>query len=156
MTSTHPARRLVLSLALLLSAVSAAEAQREPVTPARGSPERAGIMDALREAVVPELGKPVIFEVSHLKAQNNYAFLIGVPRKPDGTAFDYSGTPYQEAIDQEMFDDWIYAIFARINGRWRCLDYGIGATDVAWLGLIGKFGAPETIFPEHGDEHDHH
>lgn len=153
--SIFPLRRLFVALMLLLAG-SPAAAQRGPTEPARGSAERRAIMDALRAAVLPQLKQNVIFEVSHLQVQDGYAFLIGVPRKPDGTAVDYRGTVYQEARDAGAFDDWIYALLARVDGRWRTLDFGIGATDVAWLELIGKHGAPESIFPEHGDEHDHH
>ncbi|HEU4451739.1 MAG TPA: hypothetical protein VFR81_01730 [Longimicrobium sp.] len=151
--ATAPALRAATLWLLLLTAVPAA-AQRATVPP-RGSPERGAIMDALREAVRPSLRKPVIIEVSHLRVQGNHAFLIGIPRKPDGSAFDYSGTAYQEARDEGMFDDWIYALCIRAAGRWRCPDFGIGATDVGWLELIGKRGAPESIFPEHGDDHNH-
>jgi len=151
-----PLRRLWLALLLAVAVATPAPAQRGPAEPPRGSPERKAIMDALRAAVLPQLKQNVIFEVSHLRVQDGYAFLVGVPRRPDGTAVDYRGTVYQEAIDEGVFDDWIYALLARVEGRWRCLDFGIGATDVAWLELIGKHGAPESIFPEHGDEHDHH
>jgi len=155
-TSTGALRRLCLALALLLAAAAPAMAQRGPTTPAPGSPERRAIMDAIRAATREDLEKPVIFVVDHLKVQDNYAFMMGVPRKPDGTPFDYSGTLYQEQIEGGAFDDWIYAVLAKINGRWQVLEWLIGATDVAWLGAVGKYGAPETIFPEHGDEHDHH
>ncbi len=149
-----PVRRLALALCLL--AASAAPALAQGATePPRGSPERRAIMDALREAVAPSLRKPVIFEVSHLRVRGSHAFLIGIPRKPDGTAFDYAGTEFQEAINEGMFDDWIYALCIRASGRWTCPDVGIGATDVGWLDLIGRRGAPESIFPPHGDNHDH-
>ena len=155
-TRISPPRRLWLALLLAVFASATVLAQRGPTEPPRGSLERKAIMDALRAAVLPQLKQNVIFEVSHLQVQDGYAFLIGVPRRADGTAIDYRGTKYQEAINEGMFDDWIYALLARVDGRWRTLDFGIGATDVAWLELIGKHGAPHAIFPEHGDEHDHH
>lgn len=148
--------RWLLAALLVVCAAAPAGAQRDPVTPAPGSAERKAIMDAVRGAVLPELKKNVVFQVDHLVQQGGYAFLMGQPRKPDGTAFDYRGTIYQEAIEHGLFDDWIWAVLAKVDGRWRTLEYGIGNTDVGWLGVVGKFGAPEGIFPDHGDEHDHH
>ena len=45
---------------------------------------------------------------------------------------NYQGTPYQEAMTQGMFDDWICALLQKQLGQWRVVTYAIGATDVPY------------------------
>lgn len=142
-------RRASLALALLLPLLAAAttSAQQRPHTPPRGSAERQAIMDALRVPVQRELKKPVIFEVRTLRVLGTWAFVEAVPRKPDGSPFDYRGTPYQQAIDEGMFDDGAFALLRREGGRWRVLRYVIGPTDVAWIPWEEELRAPRAVFP---------
>jgi hypothetical protein len=139
-------RRASLALALPLVAAHA-WAQQRPHTPARGSAERQAIMDALRAPVRRELGKPVIFEVRTLRVLGTWAFVEAVPRKPDGSPFDYRGTPYQQAIDDGVFDDGMFALLRRERGGWRVLRYAIGPTDVAWISWEEELRAPRAVFP---------
>ncbi|HEX8696605.1 MAG TPA: hypothetical protein VF746_29575 [Longimicrobium sp.] len=148
MPAVPPAvRRAALALVPLLLAAARAPAQQRPHTPARGSAERQAIMDALRVPVQRELRKPAIFEVRTLRVLGTWAFVEAVPRKPDGSPFDYRGTPYQQAVDEGMFDDGMFALLRREGGRWRVLRYAIGPTDVAWIPWEEELRAPRAVFP---------
>jgi hypothetical protein len=70
----------------------------------------------------------------------------GVPRHPSGLPMNYQGTPYQEAIKQGMFDDWICALLQKQRGLWRVVVYAIGATDVPYTGWEQQYHAPQGIF----------
>lgn len=111
-----------------------------------GDPERRVVLGALRSAVRRELKMPVVFRVDHLKVQDDWAFFRGVPRRPDGKPLSYQGTPYEEAIRQGMFDDWICALLRKEQGRWGVVIYVIGATDVPYEGWDQKYHAPPAIF----------
>ena len=139
-------RSIWLALLLAMGIAARAEAQARPYTPARGTPERQAIMDALREPLQREMGKPMIFQVGSLKVLGGWAFAEVIIRKPDGSPFDYSGTPYQEAIDAGAFDHTTFALLQRVNGRWRLVRHAVGPTDVAWLGWDDT-GAPHAVFP---------
>jgi len=115
-------------------------------TPPPGDPERQALMDALRTPVERELRKRVIFKVDHLKVQDGWAFMRGVPLHPDSSPMDYRGTPYQQAIDDGVFDDWICALLRWQRGTWRVKQYVIGATDVVYADWSRRFGAPPGIF----------
>jgi hypothetical protein len=117
-----------------------------PYTPERGSPVRKAIVDSLRLPIEKQLKQPVIFKISHLKAQNGWAFLLGVPQRPDGSAIDYKGTIYQSALDAGAFDDGIVALLHNVNGKWRVVQYVIGATDVPYVEWDKKYRAPKEIF----------
>ena len=139
-------RPALLTLFLLAIAVPAA-AQARPHTPAPGSAERREIMDALRIPIQREVRKPVIFEVRTLRVLGAWAFVEASPRRPGGAPFDYRGTRYQEAIDEGMFDDGVFAVLRRTDDGWRVLRFVIGPTDVAWIPWEEELGAPRAIFP---------
>ncbi len=110
------------------------------------TPERKIIINALRVPVRKRLGREVIFKIDHLKVQDGWAFMRGVPQQPNGTPMDYRGTVYQQAIDDGIFDNWICVLFRKQGGKWRVVAYEIGATDVVYDGWDKKYKAPPAIF----------
>jgi len=138
--------RLLLPLLLLVSAATFARAQDGTTTPAAGSPERKAIADALRAPVERELKQKVVFKIERLKVKDGWAFLSGVPQRPDGGKVDYSSTPYGEAIEQGAFDDGIVALLRRRAGKWQVVKYVIGATDVPYVTWDKDYKAPPAIF----------
>ncbi len=129
---------------LLLSAVITFAA--DPHTPKLGSPERKAIVDALRGPVRLELKRDVIFKINRLKVQGEWAFLAGVPLKPNGTQMDYRGTVHEEAIREGAFDGGIFALMRKTEGQWTTVRYVIGATDVPYVDWPLETGAPAVIF----------
>jgi hypothetical protein len=115
-------------------------------TPQPGSAERKAILSALRVPVQKELKKPVRLKVDHLKVQDGWAFLRGVPQQRGGKPMNYKSTPYQEAITLGVFDDWICALLRKQRGKWQVVTYVIGATDVAYDGWDKQYQAPASIF----------
>ena len=117
-----------------------------PHVPEKGSVERKAIVDALRAPIEKTLKQPVIFKIDHLKAQNGWAFLTGRPQSPDGSAIDYTGTVYQDAVDSGAFDDGIVALLRKVKGKWTVVQYVIGATDVPYVDWDKKYRAPKGVF----------
>jgi ketosteroid isomerase-like protein len=138
--------RLLLPV-LLLAGAQAAEAQRRSYTPPAGSAERQALMDALRETVRRELGKPAVFQVRELRVLGDWAFADVSPRTPDGAPFDYRGTPMEEAWREGFVDDGMYAVLRRQDGRWRVVRHAIGPTDVAWIPWQEELRLPRALFP---------
>lgn len=123
-----------------------AAAQSRPYTPKPGSFERKLIMDTLRVPVESKLHRPVIFQVTSLRAQNGWAFLNGLPVKPNGGPMDYRGTPYaQAARDGDAFSGTIQALLHKTRGKWRVVTYDIGASDVEWYDWDKRYHAPRAI-----------
>lgn len=142
-----PMLRWLLLALLLLGSARAAEAQGRPHTPPRGSAERQALMDALRETVRREVGKPAIFEIRELRVLGEWAFADVSPRNPDGTPLDYRGTPMEEAWRDGLVDDGMYALLRRQGARWRVMRHAIGPTDVAWMGWEEELRVPRALFP---------
>ncbi|HEX6746668.1 MAG TPA: hypothetical protein VF092_05180 [Longimicrobium sp.] len=143
-----PSRILRSACVALVVAVAAGRAEAQRVhTPEPGSPERRLLMDALRIRMQRELNRPMIFQVRQLRVLGSWAFAEVVPRKPDGSPFDYRGTRYEEARNEGMMDDASVAVLHRTGGQWRVVRIAIGPTDVAWLGWDRELGAPRAVFP---------
>jgi hypothetical protein len=119
----------------------------EVYTPDKGSPERKAILDALRVPVEKKLKQPVVFKIDHFKVQNGWAFLLAAPQRPDGGAIDYRDTVYQEAVDAGAFDNGVVALVHNMNGKWKLVQYVIGATDVPYVDWDKTYRAPRGIFP---------
>ena len=117
-----------------------------PHVPEKGSVERKAIVDALRVPVEKQLKQPVIFKIDHLRVQNNWAFLNGRPQNSEGSAIDYTNTVYQEAVDSGAFDDGIVALLRKTNGKWKVVQFVIGATDVPYVDWDKQYHAPKGIF----------
>jgi hypothetical protein len=125
---------------------SQAPSPEGPDTPAPGTAERKAIADALRVPVEKKLKKSVVFKIDHLKVQDGWAFLRGVPQRPDGKPMDYSDTSYRRPKELGMFDDQISALLRKQGAAWVVITYNIGATDVVYLDWAEKHKAPPSIF----------
>ena len=135
-----------VAIIFVLLLCQSVRAQSEPFTPKAGSAERKAIMDSLRVPVQKRLLKPVVFKVDDLKVQNGWAFLRGVPQQPGGKPMDYTGTGYEQAKKDGIFDDWICALLRKRGSKWEVVKFVIGATDVVYIGWDEEFKAPPAIF----------
>ena len=117
-------------------------------TPEKGSVERKAITDALRVPVEKKLKQSVVFNIDHFKVQDDWAFMLGAPRKPNGGKLDYSKTSYAKAVALGMFDDGISALLRKVRGRWTVVKYVIGATDVVYVEWDKQYRAPSGIFQQ--------
>jgi hypothetical protein len=115
---------VIASQAALLALIAAAPAPAE----------RKAVLDALRPAVEARLGPNVEFVVAHLRVEDGWAFVIADPQRKGGKPIDGWG------IFGEHFDNMdglrTEAVLKRTKGRWRVVDWGIGATDV-WYCDVG-------------------
>jgi hypothetical protein len=141
-------KRKILVLVFLFNALPGQPAWAHGPADLRkpGSPERKLLLNSLHSVVQQELKKPVVFKVDHLKVQDDWAFMHGVPMQPDGKPMNYEGTPYEAAIKQGIFDNWICALLHKRQGRWHVVTYALGATDVPYADWDRRYHAPASIF----------
>ncbi len=117
-------------------------------TPPPGSPLRAAILDALRSAVIAEVGAPVEFVVGTLRVVGEWAFVEARPQRPGGGEIFYIYTRYQGAVDAGAFDDGATALLRQTPAGWLVYEYNLGATDVVWLEWIDRNLAPLEVYPQ--------
>ena len=115
-------------------------------TPEKNSPERKAIADALRIPVSKELKQEVIFTIDKLKVQNDWAFIAGQPKKPDGGDPNWKITKYQEFIDSGDFEEGLFALLRKSEGKWNVVTYMMNCHDVCYLGWDKQYKAPKAIF----------
>lgn len=131
-------------IVLLLAFGAFAQATR---TPAKGSAERAAMLEALRVPVEKELKQKISFSIEHFKAQGNWAFLSGAPQSASGGKPNYRNTPYADAVDAGAFDNNFFALLKKTGGKWKTVAYAIGCTDVCYVSWWKDYKAPKAIFP---------
>jgi hypothetical protein len=117
-------------------------------TPARGTAERSALMDAARGPIQRELGQPVIFVVSRLRSDGNWAYLAATPVQPDGTPLDWSRTPLADEWAADMMSDLVLVVMRRGAEGWQTVEYVIGPTDVAWVNWRERYGWPRALFAD--------
>lgn len=128
--------QLFPALLLTVAATGAAEAQPpSPVhTPAKGSPDRKAILDAVRPIAERDLGAPVEFVVGEFNVAGDIAFVALKAQRPGGGSIDPYRTPFAERNGEEtvsMFDCChVEAVLQKSQGVWRVLESGVGTTDV--------------------------
>lgn len=120
----------------------------EAITPAANSVERMAIMNALRTPIEKELKQRIQFTIKHFKATDTWAFIQGEPLTLKLVQPDYTGTPYQKAVEADAFDNNYQALLKKVGGKWKIVTYLIGCTDVCWLDWNEKHKAPKAIFPK--------
>lgn len=131
--------------ALPLAGPAAAQVE----TPARGSPLRSAILDAIRPVTEAELGAPVEFVVVDLRVLGEWAFATLRPQRPGGRAIGLAYTRYQGAADAGALDATVTALLRDTPDGWLVYEYDFGATDVVWIDWIGRYPAPDEVFPPH-------
>lgn len=105
------------------------------------------LLAVLTPVLAQGIGQPVSLQPTTVNVRDEWAFIIGQPRKPDGSAIDWSTTSLaQRAADGVLDSDGqTYALLKNVNGAWEVLEYYVGPTDVAHIEWAGKHGVPPDI-----------
>ena len=100
--------------------------------PARGTPTRAALMDAIRPTAEYLLGAPVEFVVYELRRSADMAFAMLNAQRPGGVPIDYATTPAVIRGEMDVQQDVTGAqVFYRLTGSgWIVEEFSFGATDV--------------------------
>ena len=102
------------------------------VTPAKNSPVRKALLDALRPAIEAKIGPNVEFVVSNMRVGNGWAFVQAEPQRRGGRRID--GRSYFPNDWENMDGLTVTAILKFQNRRWNLVDHAIGATDAWYCG----------------------
>ncbi|MEK7723497.1 MAG: hypothetical protein AAB336_04045 [Acidobacteriota bacterium] len=139
-------KKSLFSLFVVIALATISFAQKV-YTPTKGSAERTAILAALRVPVEKELKQKIQFSVQEFKSNGTWAFMSGDPKNMRGGKPNYKGTPYQEAIEADMFDNNFFALLKKTGGKWKVVTHAIGCTDVCYADWWKEYKAPKAIFP---------
>ena len=114
-------------------------------TPAENSTERAAILKALSVPVSKDLKQNITFSTEKFKVQGNWAFVAGRARNAEGGEPNWKLTKYQKLIDTNDFEDNLFALLKKTNGKWRVVTYMINCHDVCYLDWDKRYKAPKAI-----------
>ncbi len=124
-----------------MTTVLSSKARDEVYTPPNGSPERRGILSAVRPRVEKDLGAPIEFVVGTLRVSGDHAFVTLQPQRPGGGQIVPENTPIGRQMIRDEGNIYLFdcchteALLSRKRGVWRVDEIGVGATDVWWQGL---------------------
>lgn len=144
-------RAVFIAVAALAAACSppATTAPETPEAPAAAVDDEQTqmLLNVLDPVLAREIGQPVSLQPTTVNIRDEWAFIIGQPRQPDGSAIDWSTTSLaQRAADGALDGDGqTYALLKNVNGAWEVLEYVIGPTDVAHIEWAAKHGAPPDV-----------
>jgi hypothetical protein len=114
-------------------------------TSAENHPENAAILKALSVPVSRALKQKITFSTDKLKVQGNWAFVSGQARNAKGGAPNWKLTKYQAFIDSGDFEDNLFALLKKVNGKWRVMTYMMNCHDVCYLDWDKKYKAPKGM-----------
>lgn len=135
---------LSIFVAVLMTVVSGPALALTFREPAKGSAERAAIMDTLRPAVEAEMRGPVEFVVTTIRVTPNWAFVQVEPQRPGGGVIDPEETGF--AGDADMMDGLtVYGLMGFQAGRWNLIDHMVGPTDVGYAVWQQRYGVPAVL-----------
>ena len=129
----------VITLALLISVAAPLATIARPVT-AEGV-LRKELLDTLREAVVKDLGAPIVFVVEKAAVEGDWAFLLTTPRRTPEEPINWKKTVCSGDVSH-----LVGALLKRENGAWVVKAMALCPTDVAWETWPKDYGAPASIF----------
>jgi hypothetical protein len=143
-------RALLIAVVALAAACSPPTTTTEtPETPAAPAPDATteALLGALTPVVAQDVGQPVSLQTTNVNVRDEWAFVIAQPKKPDGSAIDWSTTSLaQRAVDGVLDGDGTtYALLKNENGTWTVLEHAIGPTDVAYIDWAAEHGVPPDI-----------
>jgi hypothetical protein len=135
-------RNILAGLLFLLASPVLAQSWHEP---ARGTPERKALMDALRPHAERLYGAPVEFVIRQLRVAGDVAFASVNAQRPGGGAINLAATPgWASGYFMPDADNLSgQALYRRSGGTWVAVEHVFGATDVWWSEprLCGDFRA---------------
>jgi hypothetical protein len=137
--------RMMVGVLLVLAGPVLADSRFS--TPKQGSAERKAVLDAARVPVEKDLGQAIVFQVTSLRVTPDWAFVYGVPKRPDGKAIDYSKSIYAQDAKDGSFSEEAAVLLARQGAGWRLVTYSVGFGDVVWDSWDEEFGAPAWLWP---------
>jgi hypothetical protein len=108
-------------------------------------PESATVLKALSVPVSRALKQSITFSTDKVKIQGNWAFVSGQAKNADGGAPNWKLTKYQAFIDSGDFEDNLFALLRKTNGKWRVVTYMMNCHDVCYLEWDKKYKAPSSL-----------
>lgn len=105
--------------------------------------DRREALDVMRQPVSRDLRTNVEFVVERARVCGAFAFVLATPRRRDGRAMRWAGTPC--AGDTSHL---VGALLRRGPNGWLLAAYALCPSDVAWEDWPDRFGAPAEIFAE--------
>ena len=135
---------------LLLGPLSFGAGAQPYSEPARGTPERADLLDAIRPLAEWALDPPIEFVVRQLRISGDVAFVNVTAQRPGGAGIDVATSPLvlRDGEPPDLVDGpHLQALLQRSGRMWVAVQHAVGATDV-WYSADELCAIWQSVLPE--------
>lgn len=143
-------KQMKILFALLISCIclpALCQTTAQNIAKDTNAPERKAILDAIKQAVKPNLKLTPKLVVRSLTLKNGFAYFAGQVKTETGKDIDFRKTAYRDYVEQGIFDgDGTNALLKKNGANWKVLAVVIGPTDVPWGCWWKDYKAPKEIF----------
>ena len=108
-------------------------------------------LEALNAPVSKKLTLPTQLEVGDYQTHANYAFVVASVRQSNGSPVDFNKTPFKSAYANGVFTDGVFGLLKYDNGRWKVIEYSLGATDMPFGCWWKVHKVPKALFSNYKD-----
>jgi hypothetical protein len=122
---------LVFALVAITASVAAAQTGNPNSPAARGTAQRAAIMNAARPAAEAAFGRPVEFVVNCVQVERGWALINATPQRPGGRAIPAPQSDFRDG-------NTLTGVLRFQRGRWVMTGHAFGATDVWYDGQVPR------------------
>ncbi|MGW4098429.1 hypothetical protein [Mycobacterium sp. NPDC004974] len=113
----------------------------------QNSPEGQAVLTAASTNADGQLGKPAQIAVETFRASEGWGFLSAQLKNPDGSPFDYAGTPLAEAAASGGASKAYVGLFrSNQSGGWDLVASAVGASSLVWAEWAQQDSAPAELF----------
>ncbi|EFV12229.1 hypothetical protein [Segniliparus rugosus] len=109
-------------------------------------PETTNPLAVGSSVLVEGLGKLAKLALKGLHVSDDWAFVYGDIKEPDGRPIDYAGTRFAEAAANGGKSQRYAVLLQKVGNSWTLVDSAIGPTGLAWQDWSSRYGAPSEIF----------
>lgn len=139
-----------IAVLLLLGLSSFRAGAQDYYEPARGTQERADLLDAIRPLADWALDPPIEFVVKELRISGDVAFVNVTAQRPGGGGIDMGTSPLvlRDGESPDLVDGpHLQALLQRSGRMWVAVQHSVGATDV-WYSADELCAIWQAVLPE--------
>lgn len=130
---------LILLILLTSGNLFSQEVQDYQVKTSENATERKAILDLARGSILKEIHQDVVFNVTHLKVSNGFAWFQGNAIRKDGKEIELPDDSYDCCHAEGLFQ--------KKNGKWIIVEFSSFSTDCWFCQIALKYPkVPKGIF----------
>jgi hypothetical protein len=106
-------------------------------------------LEALNATITKKMTLTTQLELADYQTYANYAFVVAAVRQANGKPVDFTKTPFKKEYQGGVFSEDVFGVLKYDNGKWKVIDYSLGATDVPYGCWWKEHNIPKALFKKY-------